>query len=153
VILIAIGIGLALKLIKVQNKARIWIAVALFVLTIGAVGTRYRQEIAFRIQGATQLQSDERGLATRLRSWITAWEMGKSNALIGVGDAGYPSLYGAYRKRFVSNPQYSKISQSADAEDIDEIHGPLVHNEYLETFVELGIIGLLLFLAFWAQAA
>src|SRR5262249_20473245 len=85
--------------------------------------------------------------------WITAWEMGKSNALIGVGAAGYPSLYGEYRKRFVSNPQYSAIARSAGSEDFDEIRSPIVHNEYLEIFVELGIVGLLLFLAFWAQVA
>ncbi|MGH9937287.1 MAG: O-antigen ligase family protein, partial [Blastocatellia bacterium] len=152
-ILIAVGFSLAFKLIKVQSKARIWIAVALLALAVGAVGARYRQEIAFRIQGATQLQSDEGGLSTRLRSWITAWEMGKSNALIGVGAAGYPSLYGGYRKRFVSNPQYSKIARTAGPEDSDEIRSPLVHNEYLETFVELGIVGLLLFLALWFQVA
>jgi len=152
-ILIAVGFSLAFKLIKVQSKARIWIAVALLALAVGAVGARYRQEIAFRIQGATRLQSDEGGLSTRLRSWITAWEMGKSNAIIGVGAAGYPSLYGGYRKRFVSNPQYSEIARTAGPEDSDEIRSPLVHNEYLETFVELGIIGLLLFLAFWFQVA
>jgi len=152
-ILIAIGLALALKLIKVQSKARVWIAVALLALAVGAVGARYRQEIAFRIQGATRLKSDEGGLTTRLRSWITAWEMGKSNAIIGVGAAGYPSLYGSYRKQFVSNPRYSTIARTAGAEDFDEIRSPLVHNEYLETFVELGIVGLLLFLAFWSQVA
>lgn len=153
VTLIAVGLGLAFKLIKVRSKARIWVAVALLALAVGAVGARYRQEIVFRIQGATQLQSDEKGLVSRLRSWITAWEMGKSNPLIGVGAAGYPSLYGSYRKLFVSNPSYSSVAGSADAEDIDEIRSPLTHNEYLETFVELGIIGLLLFIAFWAQVA
>jgi O-antigen ligase len=150
-ILIAVAIGLALKLIKTQSRARTWVAVALLALAVGAVGARYRQDIVYRIRGATQLQSDEGGLTTRLRSWITAWEMGKSNALIGVGAAGYPSLYSEYRKRFVSNPQYSTIARSAGAEDFDEIRSPLVHNEYLEIFVELGIVGLLLFLAFWAQ--
>ncbi|HKQ74739.1 MAG TPA: O-antigen ligase family protein [Blastocatellia bacterium] len=152
-ILLAVGLALALKLIKVQSRARIWIAVGLFALAVGAVGARYRQDIVYRIQGATQLQAEEGGLTTRLRSWITAWEMGKSHALIGVGAAGYPSLYGEYRKRFVSNPQYSAIARSAGPEDLDEIRSPLVHNEYLETFVELGIVGLLLFLAFWAQVA
>ncbi len=150
-VLLAVALSLALKLIKVQSRSRIWVAVALLALAVGAVGARYRQDIVYRIKGATQLQAEEGGLTTRLRSWITAWEMGKSNPLIGVGAAGYPSLYSEYRKRFVSNPKYSAIARTAGAEDFDEIRSPLVHNEYLETFVELGIIGLLIFLAFWAQ--
>ena len=80
--------------------------------------------------------------------------MGKSNALIGVGAAGYPSLYGSYRKRLVSNPRYSSDRPCRRTRKIlNEIRSPLTHNEYLETFVELGIVGLLLFFAFWAQVA
>jgi O-antigen ligase len=153
VITLAVAIALVFKLLRLQSRARIAIAGVLLVLAVGAVGVRYREEIALRITGATELRSVEGGLTTRLRSWITAWEMGKSNALIGVGNAGYPSLYGSYRRQFVSNPQYSKVVEAAGAEDFDEIRSPLVHNEYLQTFVELGILGLLLFFAFWAQVA
>ncbi|MGH9835033.1 MAG: O-antigen ligase family protein, partial [Blastocatellia bacterium] len=153
VTLVAIGLALAFKLTKTQGQARIWIAAVLLALAVTAVSVPYRKEIALRIEGATQIQSEEGGLTTRLRTWITAWEMGKSNALIGVGNAGYPSLYGAYRQRFVSNPQYAKIAESAGPEDFDEIRSPLVHNEYLEIFVELGIVGLLIFFAFWAFVA
>jgi O-antigen ligase len=149
VTLIVIGLALSFKLIKMQSRARLWIAAALVALVIAAVGIPYRHEIALRIEGATQIQSEEGGLTTRLRTWITAWEMGKSNAMIGVGNAGYPSLYGSYRRAFVSNPKYAKIAESAGAEDFDEIRSPLVHNEYLEIFVELGVVGLLLFFAFW----
>ena len=153
VTLVAIGLALAFKLIKTRDQARIWIAAVLLALAVAAVSVPYRKEIALRIEGATQIQSEEGGLTTRLRTWITAWEMGKSNALIGVGNAGYPSLYGAYRRAFVSNPQYAKIAESAGPEDFDEIRSPLVHNEYLEIFVELGIVGLLLFFAFWVRVA
>jgi O-antigen ligase len=150
VTLVVIGLALAFKLIKTRGQARIWIAAVLLALAVAAVSVPYRKEISLRIEGATQIQSEEGGLTMRLRTWITAWEMGKSNALIGVGNAGYPSLYGAYRRAFVSNPQYAKIAESAGAEDFNEIRSPLVHNEYLEIFVELGIVGLLLFFAFWA---
>ncbi len=151
--LVAVGLALAFRLVKAQSKARIGIAVALLALAVAVVSVPYRHEIALRIEGATRIQSEEGGLTTRLRTWITAWEMGKSNAWIGVGNAGYPSLYGAYRQAFVSNPQYAKIAESAGPEDFDEIRSPLVHNEYLEIFVELGIVGLLLFFAFWARVA
>lgn len=152
-IMIAVGLSMMFKLIRTRGAARIWIAVALLALAVGAVGARYRADIVYRIKGATELQAEEAGLATRLRSWITAWEMGKSNALIGVGNAGYPSLYGAYRKLFASNPRYAEIARRSGPDDYDEIRSPLVHNEYLEIFVELGIVGLLLFLAFWGQVA
>jgi O-antigen ligase len=147
--LVAVGLALAFRLVKAQSKARIGIAAALLALAVAVVSVPYRHEIALRLEGATQLQSEEGGLTARLRTWITAWEMAKSNAWIGVGNAGYPSLYGAYRRRFVSNPQHAKVAESAGAEDFDEIRSPLVHNEYLQIFAELGIVGLLLFFAFW----
>jgi hypothetical protein len=119
----------------------------------------YRDKILDRIQGATRIEAAEGGLRTRLRGWITAWEMGKRHAIAGVGNAGYASLYGSYRKYFVSTPRYAEIARSAGAEDYDEIRTPLVHNEYLQIFVELGVVGLLLFLGlcllilwqFWRQ--
>ncbi len=150
-VLVAIGIMLSIKLIRLQSKSRIAIVLALFVIAGAAVGLHFREEIRFRIQGATELGAREGGLSTRARGWITAWEMGKRHALFGVGMAGYPSLYGEYRKYFVSNNQYAKVAEMAGAEDNDEIRSPLTHNEYLQTFVELGIIGLLLFILFWSQ--
>lgn len=149
-VLVAIGAALAVKMIQRPGNKRLAIVAVLFVLAAAAVGVRYREEISFRLRGATQLSSAEGGLTTRLRGWITAWEMGKRNALIGVGNAGYPSLYGSYRRYFVSDPKYTRVAEAAGAEDYDEIRSPLAHNEYLQTFVELGIVGLGLFLLFWA---
>lgn len=150
VVILLIGLGLIFKRIKLHNKQRLVIASVLLVLAVGAVGWRYRAAISYRIAGATQLEATEGGLMTRLRGYVTAWEMGKRNALVGVGVGGYPSLYGPYRRYFVSQPKYLKIAQAAGAEDFDEIHSPMVHNEYLQIFVELGLIGGALFAAFWA---
>lgn len=150
-VLIALGIAMATKQIKLASKSRLLVVVAVLVVATVYVGVKYREAIAFRIQGATQLQSAEGGLTTRLRGWITAWEMGKRHPLIGVGNGGYPNLYGEYRRYFVTNPQYAKVAEAAGPEDYDEIRSPLVHNEYLQLFVELGIVGVLLFAAFWLQ--
>lgn len=150
VVVLLIGVGLAFKQIKLHNKQRLVIASVLLVLAAGAVGWRYREAVAYRIAGATQLEAAEGGLMTRLRGYITAWEMGKRHPLVGVGVGGYPSLYGHYRRYFMSDPQYAGIAQAAGAEDFDEIHSPLAHNEYLQIFVELGLLGLLLFAVFWA---
>jgi O-antigen ligase len=160
VVLLAIGLALSLKLVKLQSKQRIAVVMAVTVVASTAVGLRFPDEIIFRLQGATRIQNMqdgaqaqpvEGGLTTRLRGWITAWEMGKQHSLVGVGNAGYPSLYGSYRRYFVSNPRYAEVARLAGAEDFDEIRSPLAHNEYLQIFVELGIIGLLLFIIFWTQ--
>ncbi|MCI0339478.1 MAG: O-antigen ligase family protein [Acidobacteria bacterium] len=160
VVLIVIAFALLFKLVTLQSKQRLVIILALLVMAATAVGLRYRNQVVFRfrgavqlqsVQGATQATSIEGGLTSRLRVWITAWEMGKRNTFIGVGNAGYSSLYGSYRRHLVSNPQYAQVAELAGAEDHDEIHSPLVHNEYLQIFVELGIVGLLLFIVFWAQ--
>ena len=147
--LTAIGLGVALRQIEVKSRQRLAILLGLFLLGAIVLGVRYRQAVLFRIQGATQVSAAEGGLRTRLRGWITAWEMGKRNALKGVGNAGYPSLYGEYRKYFASNPQYQGVTTTEDGEYFNEIRSPLVHNEYLEIFVELGLIGLGLFAFFW----
>lgn len=151
VVLIALGVMMVTKQVKLASKQRVLVVAFVLGIAVIFVGVRYREAIAFRIQGATQLQSTEGGLTTRLRGWITAWEMGKRHVLIGVGNGGYPNLYGEYRRFFVSNPQYAKVTEAAGPEDYDEIRSPLVHNEYLQLFVELGIIGVLLFAVFWLQ--
>lgn len=158
VIFVLIGIGLAMKQIKLADRRRLIVIAAVFVVAATFVGVRYREQIGYRIQGATQLSAVEGGLTSRLRGWITAWEMGKRNAVIGVGQAGYAAKYGEYRRYFTTDPSYAAVVQGYSAaapghaaEDTDEIRSPLVHNEYLEIFVELGVIGLLLFGAFWLQ--
>lgn len=150
-IFIALGVAFATKQIKLASKPRLLIVVAVLIVAAIFVGVRFRESIGYRIEGATKLESSEGGLTARLRTWITAWEMGKSHALKGVGNGGYSSLYGSHRRFFVSNPQYASIATVAGSEDSDEIRSPLVHNEYLQLFVELGIIGLLLFAVFWLQ--
>lgn len=151
VVMILIGVGLAAKHIQLADRRRLFILAAVLIVAAGFISVRYREAIAFRIQGATQLQSVEGGLTHRLRGWITAWEMGKRNALIGVGQSGYAAEYGEYRPFFASNPSYESVVKGVATEDTDEIRSPQVHNEYLQIFAELGLIGLLLFAVFWVQ--
>ncbi len=149
IVFVVLGILLAVKQIRLANTQRLAVVAAVLLLAATFVGVRYREAIAFRIQGATQLSSVEGGLTTRLRGWLTAVEMGKRNALIGVGNGGYSSLYGEYRRYFVANPNYDEVAKASGSEESDEIRSPLVHNEYLQIFVELGVVGLALFAAFW----
>lgn len=151
VVVVLMGVGVAVKHIQLADRRRLAILAAVLVVAAGIIGVRYRDAIVFRIQGATQLQSVEGGLTHRLRGWITAWEMGKQNALLGVGQAGYAAEYGEYRPHFASNPRYEAVVKGVATDDTDEIRSPQVHNEYLQIFAELGLIGLLLFAVFWGQ--
>jgi O-antigen ligase len=151
IVMVLTGVGLAAKQIKLADWRRLALIAAVLVVAAGFIGVRYREAIAFRIQGATQLQSAEGGLTLRLRGWITAWEMAKHNAVIGVGVAGYPAAYSEYRPYFASNPSYESVVKGVAGDDTDEIRSPQVHNEYLQIFAELGLIGLLLFAVFWLQ--
>ncbi|MBL8190790.1 MAG: O-antigen ligase family protein [Acidobacteria bacterium] len=151
VVVVLMGVGVAVKHIQLADRRRLAILVAVLIVAAGFIGVRYRDAIVFRIQGATQLQSAEGGLTHRLRGWITAWEMGKHNALLGVGQAGYAAEYGEYRPAFASNPRYEAVVKGVAGDDTDEIRSPQVHNEYLQIFAELGLIGLMLFAVFWVQ--
>jgi putative inorganic carbon (HCO3(-)) transporter len=108
-----------------------------------------RMRSAFQIQTAAVGRVTDIGLTSRLTKWLTAWEMGKHNPLLGVGLGGYPTRYGEYRQYFIANPRYAKIAAASEAEDFDEIRNPQAHSEYLQIFAELGIPGVLLFAAFW----
>lgn len=109
-----------------------------------------RMKSAFELRTATVGRVTDIGLTSRLTKWLTAWEMGKDNAIIGVGHGGFPALYGPYRRHFIENPRWERVAKASEAEDYDEIRSPLAHNEFLQIFAELGIIGLLLFTLFWA---
>ncbi|MBK8313845.1 MAG: O-antigen ligase family protein [Acidobacteria bacterium] len=147
---VIIALALGMKRLSLYNRNRLILVLVLAIAATSLIGIKYRSEIAVRIEGATKLEAAEGGLTTRLRGWITAWEMGIRHPVIGIGNGGYPSLYGSYRKYFVSNPKFAKVAESAGAEDFNEIRSPLVHNEYLQIFVELGLIGLALFIIFWS---
>ena len=154
---LCIGLALLTKTLRVADKRRLYLIVAVLLL-VGAPLTIYKRDaIMARLRGGTQLQAAantravELGLTSRAVTWLTAWEMGKRNLLRGVGNGGFESRYGEYKKYFAENPSYAKVAAVAETEDYDEIHSPRVHSEYLQLFAELGLIGVLLFAASWFQ--
>ncbi len=149
-----LGIVLALifKWLKLASGRRVVLALLLGLLIAAPVVYQKWDTIVFRFQGATQLQSSgELGLSSRLRVWATTLEMIKRHPIAGVGLGGYSAKYGDYRRYFVENPTYARVAAVAEAEDYDEIRSPHSHNEYLEIIAELGVIGFILYLVFWAQ--
>ncbi|NDD64049.1 MAG: hypothetical protein EBZ36_08740 [Acidobacteria bacterium] len=109
------------------------------------VGTAYRETVVERLRGAVTISGGEDGLISRVRGWYSAIEMVKAHPLIGIGKGGYISLYGDYRAAWVNKPENQRVSEAAGPEDDDMIGCPLVHNEFLETQVELGVVGSILF--------
>jgi O-antigen ligase len=161
-----LGVGLATLFIclalvrgwlRLADKWRLIVAGCAIVLLLGGLFTFKRQELTARIRGALVLQRAESGRVTELgltsRSvkWLTAWEMGKRNPLLGVGNGGFTADYGAYRRYFAENPRYAKIAAVAETEDYDEIRSPNAHSEFLQIFSELGLIGFLLGATFVAM--
>ncbi|MFN7828151.1 MAG: O-antigen ligase family protein [Acidobacteriota bacterium] len=144
--LLLLGAFWLFKLVDLGNPRRGLLVVIILVIGAGAVGARNWEEIAFRLDGAIRVASPEGGLMIRLRGWMTAFEMVKKNPVLGVGQAGYPVLYGDYRREWVNKPENATLRDLMGPEDEDEIRSPLAHNEYLQTLVELGAVGLILFL-------
>lgn len=143
------GVAWALRMVDLGSARRVLVIGLLVVVSATAIGGFYWNEIIIRYEGATSLTAVEGGLTTRLRGWLTAVEMARANPVLGIGQGGYPARYGEWRQSWVNRPENGAIRAAAGPEDYDEIRSPLVHNEYLETQVELGLVGLILFLVFW----
>ncbi len=159
-----LGVGVAVVVIVVAlfrgwlrpaDRWRLIVAAAAVLLLAGGLLTFKRQELVSRIRGALQLQeaevrrTTELGLTSRVVKWLTAWEMGKRNPLIGVGNGGFPAEYGKYRRYFAENPRYARIAAVSETEDYDEIRSPHAHSEFLQVFAELGLVGVLIWGFFW----
>ncbi|MBX3277780.1 MAG: O-antigen ligase family protein [Acidobacteria bacterium] len=108
-----------------------------------------RLRSAFEIRTASVGHVTDIGLTSRLTKWFTTLEMIRHNPVMGVGQGGFSAKYGEARRSFVENPLYARIAQASEAEDFDELRSPQAHNEYLQIFAELGLIGILLFATFW----
>ncbi len=69
-------------------------------------------------------------LVQRMALWQAGWEMGLDNPIVGIGPGNYEAAYPRYFAPGWSEPL------------------PHAHNYYLNTFAELGIIGLIAFFGF-----
>ncbi len=152
---VCITVALIGKAIVAADKRRVYALAGAVLLLVVPLGIYKREALIVRLRGATQLQTAsntrniELGLTSRAVRWLTAWEMGKRNALGGVGVGGYQAQYGPYKKFFAENPSYAAVAAVAETEDYDEIGSPRAHSEYLQMFAEVGLLGMLLFAAFW----
>ena len=72
-------------------------------------------------------------LSVRLRLWQNTLYMGKEHLLSGVGVGNFPVLYPRYKRSAVMDPVFNEEGEWRKA-----------HNDYAQTFAELGIVGLFL---------
>lgn len=149
VVLVLITIGHLVRIVRLPYASRLAFLYGCIALGGVAVGIGAREYVLQRIEGAIDLTSTEAGASTRLRNWKTALEMIKEKPLQGVGQGGFPNLYGFYRKNWISQPENATLASVFGAEDSDSIRPPLTHNEFLEILTELGALGLLLFVLVW----
>jgi O-antigen ligase len=113
---------------------------ALTTISIAAAGLIYFAGFASptavsRLQSTTQ--GDERVVEGRYTIWQIAWRMAGANPIQGVGGGNFP----------VASRHYLLQPGSAPRSDLIVNEAVVVHNTYLETLVELGVVGLGLFLA------
>lgn len=107
---------------------------------------------------AEMTRTGKSSVGIRLLIWRTALEMGFAHPLTGTGAGAFKSLYYQYRALVAARPELAGVLTRADADD-DELVCR-AHNEFIQIFAELGLIGLalmgalllLLFLRCWKPA-
>jgi hypothetical protein len=72
-------------------------------------------------------------LSVRLRLWENTLYMGKEHFLTGVGVGNFPVLYPRYKRSVALDSVFNEGGEWRKA-----------HNDYVQTFAELGIVGLIL---------
>lgn len=117
------------------------LAVVLLMANLGPKGFQWRFgqifDQAATIVKSPQAAEDEqntyasRGL--RLAIWLNTIEMIKDRPLIGFGLGNHKVFYPVYYRKAVAEKIFSEASQLSN-----------VHNDYLQTFAELGVIGMLI---------
>lgn len=94
---------------------------------------------------AEMTRTGKSSVGIRLLIWRTALEMGLAQPLIGTGAGAFKSLYYQYRGLVAARPEMAGVLARADADD-DELVCR-THNEFIQVFAELGLVGLALMTA------
>ena len=116
-----------LVLILLRTKGQRLISLVLALLLAGIGAWLYSKAVAHRMTD-TQLQGHGRDI--RLRLWTAGWQMWKDNPSWGVGPDHFDYRYRKYREPV----------------DRTQARPSRVHNDYLNTLVDYGAVGLVLVL-------
>ncbi|MEJ2744496.1 MAG: tetratricopeptide repeat protein, partial [bacterium] len=95
--------------------------------------------------GGKSINPAQGGAAWRMMVWNVGLRMGKERPLLGWGLGSFNILYLDYLSDFLKSPEHERYAPLAE-QGID-----YVHNDYFQTWIELGIVGLALLAWFLAS--
>lgn len=141
-LIFAIYIIIKFNLLKIFQENKKWLILLLvtfLIITIIYSTDNLLNKSAITVPQRALSTFDEKdpSINTRLLIWKTTLEMIKDNPLLGAGIGTFKMNYLNYQAEYLrENPGYIKYSGKAGE----------AHNEYLQMWAELGIIGLGLFI-------
>lgn len=135
----------AVGFVNIKNKIIAFISMFILVICIFYaaynISPVFKQRFDQSSTEITKIKHDKDNKYTgsfgqRLGSWVIAYDMFKDNPMSGTGAASEMYKFKEYVKK--AGPEFFIIKNIAH-----------FHNEYVHTLVQLGIIGLLLYLLMW----
>lgn len=140
--LIALGAFMLFVKLPGISKKKVTLILVILALVFGThIGTEYKERILTILEEST---SDITAGAGRIAAWKRALEIARDHPILGVGPDAFIAAYGHYLEtdKFtgeISREEFGGMWQTA-------------HNSFLLVLVELGVPGLLIFLAIITKA-
>jgi len=142
-LMLAIYIIFKFKLLKVFKENKKWLVLLLITFLVITViystnNPLNKSALTVPQRALSTFDENDPSINTRLLIWRTTIEMIKDKPLFGLGIGTFKYHYLDYQAEYLqNNPNYIKNSgKAAEA-----------HNEYLQMAAEIGLVGLLIFLA------
>jgi tetratricopeptide (TPR) repeat protein len=143
-LLLAILIIVKFQILKIFSENKRWLILLflVFFVTAALYSTKNplnKSTITLPQVAASTFDKQNFNLNTRLLHWRTTIEMIKESPVFGLGIGSYKMNYLDYQARVLDkNPYYIEYSGKAGE----------AHNEYLQMWAEVGVVGLGIFLSF-----
>lgn len=140
-----VGLGAAVVIVAYMLLNQLGRAVVVFVVLAGLAGGAWQ----VRRNGVASMFAD-RGASIRSRvehEWPIAWRLISVKPILGHGEGGYTMLGGRIaRDRQFSEPAITAIDRTVDG-GMRKTWPDHTHNEYLELASDLGVVGMIAFIA------
>jgi len=141
-LIFAIYIIIKFKLYEIFHKNKKWLTLLLITLLLITIiystdNPLNKSAITVPQRAMTTFDEQDPSINTRFLIWKTTLEMIKERPILGSGIGTFKMNYLVYQAEFLKNNPYY-IQYSGKARD--------AHNEYLQMWAELGIIGLGIFI-------
>lgn len=128
------------RLLSLFKQNPRWIIALVSMLLLIAALFTFPTPLSERTNIPQQIASGARVLGgpyVRYQDWWIAWEMIKAHPLLGIGLGGYKLEFFNYNAKFL------QTSRGQRYKDVELPKAYQAHNDYLQTWAELGTLGLL----------